>query len=97
MKMLTWFIGVQTGFSVNPGKYGKYFERYLPPAQWALLLQTFADGSVDHTWDALTAMGHLFRETARQVAEHFAFDYPQGDDNRVSAYLMYIRQMVPPA
>ncbi len=86
MKMLTWTIGVQTGFSVNPGKFGKYFQRYLTPAQWALLLQTYADGSYEHTWQALTAMGRLFRTVALEVAAHFAFDYPQGDDERVSAF-----------
>lgn len=87
MKMLTWYIGVQTGFSANPGKFGKYFQRYLTPAQWALLLQTFADGSDAQTWDALAAMGRLFREAALQVAAHFGFDYPVGDDERVSGYV----------
>lgn len=87
MKMLTWYIGVQTGFSANPGKFGKYFQRYLTPAQWVLLLQTFADGSDAQTWDALAAMGRLFREAALQVAAHFGFDYPVGDDERVSGYV----------
>lgn len=93
MKMLTWTIGVQTDFAVNPGKFGKYFDRYLTPAQWTLLLQTFAGGSDEHTWEALVAMGRLFRETARHVAQHFGFDYPQQDDDRVSAYLAYIRSL----
>jgi aminoglycoside 6-adenylyltransferase len=87
MQMLTWYIGVQTDFAANPGKYGKYFQRYLTPAQWALLLQTFAGGSDAQTWDALAAMGRLFREVARQVAAHFGFDYPMGDDERVSGYV----------
>lgn len=87
MKMLTWTIGVQTDFSANPGKFGKYFQRYLTPAQWDLLLQTYADGTYDQTWRALAAMGRLFRTAALQVAAHFAFDYPQGDDDRVSVYL----------
>jgi aminoglycoside 6-adenylyltransferase len=37
MKMLKWYIGIRTGFSKNPGKFGKYFEKYLEPNLWVLL------------------------------------------------------------
>jgi aminoglycoside 6-adenylyltransferase len=37
MKMLTWYIGVKTRFSRNPGKFGKYFQQYLEPELWELL------------------------------------------------------------
>jgi len=87
MKMLMWQIGVQTQFTINPGKFGKYFERYLEPNQWAMLTQTYADADYDHNWQALLTMGQLFREAALRVAAHFHFDYPHGDDERVSAYL----------
>lgn len=97
MKMLRWEIGVQTGFAVSPGKLGKYFQRYLPAGQWQLLLRTYADAGYDHTWDALEAMGALFRQAALVVAEHFGFDYPSGDDERVSAFLRRIRALPPDA
>lgn len=96
-KMLRWQIGIQTGFKINPGKEGKYFERYLPPEQWALLLQTYADGSYAHTWDALVAMGELFRRSARFVAGHYGFVYPAAEDERVSAFLRRIRALPPDA
>ena len=38
MKMLVWYVGVQTGFSQCPGKLGKYLERFLEPELWQLLL-----------------------------------------------------------
>jgi aminoglycoside 6-adenylyltransferase len=93
MKMLTWYIGVQTRFQVNPGKFGKYFQRYLEPELWELFLKTYAGGSYEQTWDALLAMGDLFRITALRVAEEFGFDYPQGDDQRVSAHLRHVRTL----
>ena len=92
-KMLTWYIGMKTGFSVDPGKCGKHFKEYLEPELWALLEKTYADASYEHTWDALFAAGELFRQTAIQVADHFGFDYPHGDDQRVSAHLRHVRAL----
>ena len=91
MQMLTWYIGVKTQFACNPGKMGKYFQRYLEPDLWALLLQTYADASYAATWEALLTMGALFRRVAAPLAAHFGFDYPHGDDERVSAYLRHVR------
>ncbi len=93
MKMLTWYIGSQTGFRINPGKEGKYFRKYLPPELWERLLNTYADAGYDHTWEALFAMGDLFRTAALAVAAHFGFDYPRDDDRRVSAHLAHIRSL----
>jgi aminoglycoside 6-adenylyltransferase len=91
MKMLVWQIGLKTGFSINPGKHGKYFENNLEPTQWQMLLNTYLDAGYENTWQALFAMGDLFRLTAHLVAEHFGFEYPSGDDGRVNAYLRHIR------
>lgn len=93
IKMLTWHIGVQTGFSHNPGKFGKYFQQYLAPNLWDMLLNTYADASFERTWEALFVMGELFRLAAVGVGEHFGFSYPHGDDQRVSAYLRYLREL----
>lgn len=91
MKMLGWNIGVKTQFLKNPGKLGKYFEKYLEPELWELLLNTYAGAGYEETWDALLAMGDLFRIIAIAVAEHCGFEYPFGDDKRVSAHLKHVR------
>ena len=93
MKMLNWHIGLQTQFSLNPGKMGKYFQKYLEPELWELLLKTYAEADYDHTWQALFSMGYLFRRVAIPLAEHFGFDYPHGDDRRVSAHLAYVMSL----
>jgi len=93
MKMLTWYIGVQTDFTVNPGKYGKYFQQYLEPGEWQTFLDTYADADYDRTWNALEAMCRLFRQTAGFVADHFGFSYPHQDDKNVSAHLHYVRNL----
>src|SRR5688572_13012461 len=53
LKLLAWHIGVKTQFSRNPGKLGKYFQRYLEPELWEMLQETYAEASYDKTWDAL--------------------------------------------
>lgn len=91
MKMLFWHIGVKTRFSINPGKLGKYFKKYLEPELWEMLLKTYSDASYDATWEALYTMCDLFRIIAKQVAEHFGFEYLHGEDDRVSAHLRHVR------
>lgn len=91
VKMVTWHIGVKTQFLRNPGKLGKYFNQYLEPELWDMLLKTYSDASYDNTWEALYTMCDLFRMTALGIAEHFGFDYPQSDDERVSAHLKHVR------
>jgi aminoglycoside 6-adenylyltransferase len=93
MKMLDWYVGMRTGFQESPGKMGKYLEKYLEPELWDLLLKTYSDADYDATWDALFTMGDLFRRIVIPVAEHFGFDYPLGDDERVSAHLRHIRDL----
>jgi aminoglycoside 6-adenylyltransferase len=93
MKMLAWYVGVKTQFSASPGKFGKYMQKHLEPELWNVLLATYSDASYDATWEALDTMGDLFRRTALHVAEHFGFDYPHGDDERVSAHLRHVRAL----
>jgi aminoglycoside 6-adenylyltransferase len=93
IKTLTWYVGMKTGFSVSPGKYGKHFKEYLEPELWALLERTYADADYKHSWDALFAAGELFRLAATRVADHFGFDYPYGDDEGVSAHLRHVRAL----
>ncbi len=93
MKMLTWHVGIKTQFSCNPGYHGKYFQRYLEPELWEMLLNTYVDASYDHTWEGLSAMCDLFRKVALPIAEHFGFEYPHDDDRRVSAHLEHVRSL----
>jgi aminoglycoside 6-adenylyltransferase len=93
MKMLFWLIGIQTQFTANPGKHGKYFSRYLSPVLWDMLENTYSDAGIDHTWDALEAMCNLFRESSTRVANEFGFAYPKSDDMKVSAHLKHVRSL----
>jgi aminoglycoside 6-adenylyltransferase len=92
-RMLSWYVGVKTEFTGDPGKLGKYLKNYLPEEWWQLLLNTYADAGIDHTWEALFTITRLFRDSAKAVAEKFQFTYPEGDDQRVSAHLDHVRSL----
>jgi aminoglycoside 6-adenylyltransferase len=87
IKMLTWQIGLQTGFQKNPGKDGKYFQQYLAHAEWNLLLETYAGADLLATHHALMAICSLFRHSAHIIATHYHYSYPEQDDERVSLYI----------
>lgn len=93
MKLLRWHIGLRTGYAVNPGKLGKYFQRYLEPELWKLLLQTYSRADYTQTWEALLTMCDLFRRVAIPLAEHYGFPYPSDDDRRVFAHLQHVRAL----
>jgi aminoglycoside 6-adenylyltransferase len=91
MIMLAWYIEIETQFSVNPGKFGKYFKKYLKPELWEMFEKTYSDVAYDNTWEALLTMCDLFRIAALAVSEYFGFEYPHEDDKRVSAHLEHVR------
>ena len=93
MKMLAWYVGVNTHFARSAGKEGKYLQQWLAPELWRLLLATYADADIARTWDALFAACQLFRRVALPVAAHFAYAYPHEDDARVSAHLAHVRNL----
>jgi aminoglycoside 6-adenylyltransferase len=92
-KMLVWYVGINTDFKNSTGKMGKYLEKYLEPELWGQLMQTYSDADYEHTWQALFTMGDLFRKIAVPVAQHFGYDYPYGDDERVSAHLRHVHEL----
>jgi len=93
MTMLTWYVGVKTQFSRNPGYLGKHLQQYLDPELWLMLKKTYSDADYENIWNALYIMGDLFRIAANQVAENFGFDYPHADDESVSAHLKHVRSL----
>lgn len=91
MKALTWLFGIRTDYVRNPGKGGSHLREVLTDCQWQRLLATYPPAEPDLIWEALFAMGMLFREVAGEVAEAFGFDYPEKEDQAVSKYLRHIR------
>jgi aminoglycoside 6-adenylyltransferase len=93
MKMLVWYFGIKSGFKKAPGKLGKYIKAEVEPEIWSELEHTYSDSSFENIWESLFTMGSLFRRLAKAVASSFGFQYPQRDDDNVSAYLRRIKSL----
>jgi aminoglycoside 6-adenylyltransferase len=93
MKMLIWYYGTNTNFEKSPGKLGKYLKGQIEDELWTMLEGTYADANLDHTWEALFAMGDLFRRVAQPVADHLGYIYPEQEDRNVSEFIRRIKQL----
>ncbi|MEJ9112294.1 aminoglycoside 6-adenylyltransferase [Bacillus paramobilis] len=91
--MLEWHIGMKTDFTVNAGKSGKYFEQYIEKDMWQHFKRTYSDAEYENIWESFFVMGNLFREVANEIANTYGYQYPQGDDDRVTSYLKHVKAL----
>lgn len=90
-KMLDWYIGINTDFSVSVGMQGKYYKKYLPPELYQMYARTYSDSNYDNLWDAIFIACRLFRTVAQPVADALGFTYNLEEDTNMLAYLSRMR------
>lgn len=93
IQMMDWYIGCRHGFTVNPGKFGKFYQCYLEPDVYEKMLATYSDADLPHIWQAVYATMDLFRNSARFVAAHLGYAYPESWDENVTAYMLHVQQL----
>jgi|SRR5699024_1475494 len=81
LRMLSWKVGAENGFSLSVGKNYKFIDRYMAEATWDKLLESYNMGSIRQCWESLFIIHELFRETSREVAELIGCTYPYYDEN----------------
>lgn len=86
LRMLSWQVGSEYGFTFSVGKNYKFINKYLPEKQWQTLLSTYRTDSVENTWQSLFTCHELFRTTAENFAAKYGYTYPDYDEN-VSRYV----------
>ena len=91
--MLEWLIEVEHDWSVNPGTLGRPLKRYLRPAVWAQLEQTYAGAAMEDNWRALWQIIELFRDAAQTVGPALGYAYPHTLDGRMVRYLRAIQAL----
>lgn len=93
LQMMDWYIGCRYDFAVNPGKFGKFYQRYLEPAVYEKLLATYPAAGMQQAWEAVFTTITLFKEVAGVVAETLGYQYPDHWDRDVTAYMLHVRQL----
>lgn len=91
VKMMEWYIGINTDFSVSAGKQGKFFKKYLPDELYEMYAKTYSDSDYNNFWDAVFKACELFRTAAKIVSAHFGYIYNQSEDTNMTDYLIKVR------
>lgn len=92
-QMLDWYIGCRHAFAVNPGKFGKYYERYLEPDVYHRFLATYSVGDLTATWEAVYRCMDLFEEVATQVGNYLDYPYAVEEAHDVRAYVEHVHRL----
>ena len=87
MKILEWFIGTETNFSISFGKGGKFMKQHLSNTQYDKILTTYSDQQLENNWKSLFLMTELFGELAATVANKLNFQYNSNEEHNVITYL----------
>lgn len=93
-KMVSWHVGARTEFQCALGGYEKNLTKHLEPDHLTMLQATYSDADTENSWNALFAMCDLFRLSGKAVAEHMKFQYPDEEDQRVTAHLQHVRDLL---
>jgi len=91
VKMIEWYIGINTDFTVSAGKLGKYFKKYLPKEIYKMYLITYSDSDYSNFWVAIFQACNLFRITAKIISQQFGYIYNQSEDTNMTEYLIKVK------
>lgn len=90
-KMIDWYIGINTGFSVTVGMRGKYYKKYLPENLYSLYTKTYSGSDYDDFWTAILNACELFRTIVPPVGRYFGFIYNLDEDINMTEYLNWVK------
>lgn len=87
LKMLEWYVGTQTDFSLSVGKNHKYLQKYISEELWSKLLDTYPRAKTEEIWEAVFTLGELFGEVAREVADKLGYQYNEEEEQKTTDYM----------
>jgi aminoglycoside 6-adenylyltransferase len=90
-RMADWWIGTNTEFTVNPGKYGKFYKHFLPAERYAQMLRTYCDSNPEHIWAAVFTACELFAQLSDEVAQRLALQRDLSEEQAMVRYLYRLR------
>lgn len=88
MRVIDWYIGTETGFSVSTGKGGKFLQKYLEPETYSKLLLTYSDAGIERSKTSLMVMTELFSSLAKHTAQKLGYKYNIDEETGVKEYLI---------
>ena len=92
-RMLSWKVGILTGYSVSVGKSGKYLYRWLSHEEWERYLKTFCGADIGEIWTAVFIMCDLFYEVSSWAAQELGFTFDSLEAENCMSYLKKVRAL----
>lgn len=89
-KMITWYAGIETKFSLSVGKSGKYLNKYIPVKMWEEFLSTYSKAEDKPLWQGVFKMCSLFQDVTLIVSREFNFTY---DKEEAENSIMFLRNV----
>lgn len=79
-RMISWNVGIDTGFSESVGKSQRFLEKRISQELWNRIIATYNMSSYENLWMVLFSLQEIFREISKEVAQKSGFDYPEYDE-----------------
>ena len=87
LKIIEWYIGTDTNFTVSFGKSGKNMKEYISTELYDKILSTYPDADKGNIWNSLFLMTEIFSWLAKKIATGLNFNYNSGEEQKVTQYL----------
>jgi len=92
-EMLSWHLAMNNDWSINVGKCGKWFKRYLPEELYKEFAELYPSSVYEEMWVSLFKVGEFIRKIGTEVGEKLGYKYPMEDDERVTEFLKMIKEI----
>lgn len=89
--IISWNIGIKNGFNLSVGKFGKYFRKYLDEDVYDSYCKAYPNSDYENIWKSIFVMCELFPPLAKEVAEHFRFEYKESYEKNMMEYLHRVK------
>lgn len=76
LRMISWSVGIKTGFSLSVGKANKYLDKYLDKETWKKIEKSLDLSSKEKVWKSLFISHDLMQEYSQKVAKDLNYTYP---------------------
>jgi len=88
--MISWKVGIETGFSLSVGKAYKYLDKYVSKEIWLAILQSYKNETADELWDSLIICCNLFQEAANFVTRELKYQCPGYNKSVINYITRYL-------
>ncbi len=91
--MLTWEVGLKTGFAKSIGSKAKYLQKFLESEKWEQYLKTYVDSDYENIWNSIFLFHDIFMRSASFVAREYNFILPVENASKVLSFLNHVMNL----